>query len=83
MSKLDDLAKSFDVWMKKYNHHGDSHSQSFRNFITNDNEIQHSGTTYDEYIALAFRLNAMGYSIEWVVPYEKYNALALQAEMSR
>jgi poly-beta-hydroxyalkanoate depolymerase len=83
MSKLDDLAKSFDFWMRNYDHHEDSHSQSFRNFITDDHEIEHSGTTYDEYVALAFKLNKMEYSIDWIVPYKKFKALIAQAELSR
>ncbi len=83
MSKLDDLAKAFDFWMKNYDHRDNSHSQSFRNFITNDHEIEHSGTTYDEYVALAFKLNKMEYSIDWVVPKKKFKALIAQAEISR
>ncbi len=83
MSKIEDLANAFDQWMKNYNHHGATHGQSFRDFITSGHEIEMSGTSYDEYVALAFLLNRMNYSVEWVVPYEQYQRLVEEARQSR
>ena len=80
--KIVDVGKAFDHWMKTYDHRGDSHAQSFRNFITCDSEIIDSGVSYDEYVSLAFHLNNNGYKIEWIIPHETYKD-AYQDAMSR
>jgi hypothetical protein len=83
MSKIADVFKCFDYWMKNYNHHGASHSESLRNFITYDSCIIESGVSYDEYVALAFTAKDNKYSIEWLVPYEKFGELVAEAKAMR
>lgn len=78
MSKIADVFKGFDHWMKNYNHHGASHSESLRDFITCDSCIVESGVSYDEYVALELLVKDNKYSIEWVVPYETFGELVAE-----
>jgi hypothetical protein len=80
MSKIADVFKRFDYWMKNYNHHGASQSESLRDFITSDSCIVESGVSYDEYVALALTAKDNKYNIEWLVPYEKFGELVAEAK---
>ena len=83
MSKIADVFKRFDHWMKNYNHHGASHSESLKNFIHCDGCIAECGVSYDEYVALALLAKDAKYSIEWVVPYETFGELLTEAKATR
>lgn len=72
MSKLDDVVKNFDYWMKTYEHGNATASESFKDYITSDRSIVTCGVSYDEYVALALKLKDMGYGIEWIVPVETF-----------
>lgn len=78
MSKIDDVSKKFDHWMKHYDHHADSHSESLKEFIASDSCITTCGVSYAEYVALALKAKDMGYKIEWVVPQETFDLLLAQ-----
>jgi hypothetical protein len=71
--KLLDVASKFEYWLKNYNHYGASHSESFRNFITNDKALVNYGVTYDEYKTLAEILKQKGMEIEYIIPEKAYN----------
>ena len=81
MSKVEDVFKGFDTWMKRYDHRDDSNSMSFRHYITCGPDLIDNGVTYDEYIALALMAKDHGYLIEWVVPYETYNLAIAQVRI--
>jgi len=81
MSKVEDVFKEFDSWMKNYNHRDDSHSTSFRKFIKSTSCLIDNGVTYDEYISLALMAKDHGYGLEWVIPYEAYNISIAQAQV--
>lgn len=83
MSKIADVFKRFDYWMKKYNHHGASQSESLKNFIYHDDCIAECGVSYDEYVELALLAKDNKYSIEWVVPYETFGELLTEAKARR
>jgi len=75
MSKISDVFKRFDHWMKTFNHHGVSQSESLKDFIGSDSCIVECGVSYDEYVALALMAKDNKYSIEWVVPHETFGQL--------
>lgn len=83
MSKIADVFRRFDYWMKNYNHRGASHSESLKDFIHCDSSISECGVSYDEYIALALMAKDNKYDIEWVVPYETYRELLTEAKAQR
>ena len=66
--KLLEVASKFEYWLKKYNHHGASHSESFKNFITDDKALVNYGITYNEYKTLSDILKQSGIEIEYIIP---------------
>lgn len=74
-SKVISVAKKFDYWMKNYEHHDDTHADSFKVFVTADKCLAEYGVTYEEYIRLAEHLKTMDYVIEWVVPKDTFDFL--------
>ena len=83
MSKINDAAERFDYWMKKYDHKDDTHSESFKNFITHSDFIIESGMSYVEYQMLGGKIKKMGYLIEWIVPEDTYESLVSLASKRR
>lgn len=80
MSKIDDVAKNFDYWMKQYNHGNATASESLKDFIASDTSIVECGVSFDEYVAMALQLKDKGYSIEWIVPIETYTYLVQESK---
>ena len=80
MSKINDVARRFDYWMKNYDHRDETVSESFKSFIVEDRCIVEYGISYDEYQQLSEKLEGMGYSIEWIVPQDTYAFLVEESQ---
>lgn len=78
--EIDDVAKNFVYWMKRYDHGNATASESFKDFITADTCIVTCGVSYDEYVAMALKLKDMGYGIEWIVPVETFAGLVHESK---
>jgi hypothetical protein len=80
MSKVDDVARRFHSWMVRYNHHGDTPSESFKSFIFYDRCIVEYGVSYEEYREVAERVKSMGHAVDWVVAKETFDLLVEESK---
>lgn len=78
--RLMQVAARFEYWLKTYDHHGDSPSESFRAFILADKAIVEYGINYEEYKQLAEILKNRGVKIDFIIPESAFNE---QFELSR
>ncbi len=78
--KLLQVAARFEYWLKNYDHHGDSPTESFRKFIIADKAIVEYGINYEEYKQLAEILSNRGVKIDYVIPEPAFRE---QFELSR
>jgi hypothetical protein len=78
--KAQAIARRFIDWLKRYDHHGDTSTESFKSFIVADKCIVEYGTTYAEYVAVAELVRKSGVDIDWIIPADTFEFLVAESK---
>jgi hypothetical protein len=78
--KTQSVAKRFIDWLNRYDHHGESTTESFKTFIIADKCLVEYGVNYKEYLAIAEIIKKSDIKIDWIIPEETFTFLIAESK---
>lgn len=79
-AKCEAVARRFLDWLHRYDHMGETPTESFKSFIVADKCIVEYGVTYAEYKSVGKIVALGGTPIEWTIPQETFEFLVAESK---
>ena len=78
--KTQSVSKRFIDWLNRYDHHGESSTESFKTFIIADKCLVEYGVNYEEYLAVAEIIRRSDIKIDWIIPKDTFSFLIAESK---